>query len=153
MNLVIRKAEIKDLDSLVSIEYECSGMPWNREQFMEELHFPLGHTYVADLDGPVVGFFSMHIVADDAHLNEFGVKREYRRQGIGFLLAQQMLAICREYRCTVFSLEVRESSVPAISLYEKIGCKRAGIRKDFYLNPKENAIIYILEFKDDYPEC
>ena len=153
MNLVVRKAEIEDLDSLVEIEQECSGMPWSREQFEEELLFPLGHTYIAEIDGYPAGFFSMHIVSDDAHLNEFGVKDEYRRKGIGYMLANQMLALCKEYGCSVFSLEVRESAVPAIALYEKIGCVRTGIRKDFYQNPKENAYIYILKFKDDYLEC
>ncbi|MBR3356203.1 MAG: ribosomal protein S18-alanine N-acetyltransferase [Oscillospiraceae bacterium] len=153
MSLIIRKAETKDLDSLVYIEHECSGMPWSREQFIDELLFPLSHTYVAEVDGTVAGFFSMHVVSDDAHLNEFGVLKEYRRQGIGMSLAKQMLAICKENNCAVFSLEVRESSFPAISLYEKVGCKKAGIRKDFYLNPRENAIIYIMNFEDDYPEC
>ncbi len=153
MNLVIRKADTNDLDSLVCIESECSGMPWTREQFMDELLFPLAHTYVAEIDGTVVGFFSMHIVSDDAHLNEFGVTEKYRRRGIGYQLTKKMLEICKEYKCAVFSLEVRESSFPAISLYEKIGCKRAGIRKDFYSNPKENAVIYIMKIEDDYPEC
>ena len=153
MNLVIRKAEIEDLDSLVEIENECSGMPWTREQFKEELCFPLAYTYVSEADGNVVGFFSMHVVSDDAHLNEFGVKSEYRRNGIGHKLAEQMIDICKDNDCSVLSLEVRETAFPAIALYEKVGFARAGKRKGFYQNPKEDAYIYILSFKDDYPKC
>ena len=152
MNLVIRKAEKEDLDFLAEIENECSGMPWTREQFEEELNFPLAYTYIAEADGNAAGFFSMHVVSDDAHLNEFGVKSEYRRNGIGRKLAEQMLNICKEKDCSVFSLEVRESAFPAIALYEKVGFVRAGKRKGFYQNPKEDAYIYILSFKDN-PEC
>ena len=147
MNLLIRKAEIEDLDFLEEIERDCSGMPWTRQQFEEELQFPLAHTYIAVSDGEPAGFFSMHVVADDAHLNEFAVKSQFRRQGIGMELAKKMMAICKEYGCAVFSLEVRESALPAIALYEKMGCKKTGVRKDFYLNPKENALIYIFEFE------
>ena len=148
MNLLIRKADTGDLDFLEDIEKECSGMPWSREQFEEELNYPLAHTYVALADGEPAGFFSMHVVADDAHLNEFGVRSGYRRRGIGTALAEKMLGICRNNECSVFSLEVRESALPAISLYEKIGCRRAGTRKNFYLNPKEDALVYIIEFEE-----
>lgn len=153
MNLVIRKADTGDLDFLEETEKECSGMPWNREQFEEELAFPLAHTYIAEAEGEPAGFFSMHVVADDAHLNEFAVRSGYRRLGIGMQLAEKMLEICRDNRCSVFSLEVRESAAPAVSLYEKIGFVKTGRRKGFYLNPKEDALIYIMNLEEDDPEC
>ena len=149
MSIVIRKAEDADLNALVEIEEECSGMPWTRAQMEEEISYPLGHTYVAEESGAILGFFSMHIVSDDSHLNEFGVRKEYRRRGVGWELARKMISLCGEHDCSVFSLEVRESAGPARTLYEKMGCSKAGIRRGFYQNPKEDAVVYIMKLKED----
>ena len=149
MRPVIRKAETKDVESIALIESECSGMPWTAEQIEEEISYSLAHNYVAEIEGKIVGFFSMHIVSDDAHLNEFGVTEMYRRQGIGSMLAEKMIELCKENSCSVFSLEVREHSKPARNLYEKMGCVLTGVRKSFYSNPKEDACIYIMSFEGE----
>ena len=130
MSIVIRKAEDADLNALVEIEEECSGMPWTRAQMEEEISYPLGHTYVAEESGAILGFFSMHIVSDDAHLNEFGVRKEYRRRGVGWELARKMISLCGEHDCSVFSLEVRESRFLPEHCMKRWGARRQGSEED-----------------------
>ena len=80
---------------------------------------------------------------DEGCLNSIAVSEAYRRQGIGRLIIGKMTEIFAESGIKTISLEVRESNTAAVTLYERCGFQKAGIRRDFYREPKENAIIYL----------
>ena len=138
--MIIRKAAEEDIGAIYEIEASCSSSPWSRGQFAEELYEDFAHLLVAEEDGEITGFADLHIVSDDAHINEIGVREDRRRRGTASLLMEEMLRLCAEKGCAQVSLEVRMSNVPAISLNGRYGFTAAGVRKRFYTRPEEDGI-------------
>lgn len=145
MNLTIREAMVSDLEEILNIENSCSGMPWTRAQMEEELSYRYAHTFVAEKDSRIVGFFTMHILDDEGHLNEFDVLPAEQNSGIGSALLEKLLILCGESGVRKVTLEVRTSAMPARHLYEKFGWKQVGIRKGFYRCPTEDGLVLLLE--------
>jgi ribosomal-protein-alanine acetyltransferase len=92
----------------------------------------------------VLGFLVAHRMNDECELENLVVSAEARRQGFGTLLLTQLLAYLRETHANRVFLEVRESNHTARAFYEKCGFERAGLRKNYYSNPEENAVLYRL---------
>ncbi|MDZ4993949.1 ribosomal-protein-alanine N-acetyltransferase [Clostridium perfringens] len=114
---------------------------WNIESIEKELSNKLAK-YLVALDGnKVIGFVGMWIVFDEGDITNIAVHPDYRKQGVGNLLMDSLIALCKESNITSLTLEVRESNHPAQNLYKKHGFQEEGVRKNFYDNPKENAII------------
>lgn len=114
---------------------------WNMESIEKELSNKLAKYFVA-LDGDkVIGFIGMWIVLDEGDITNIAVHPDYRKQGIGDLLMNSLVSLCKESKINSLTLEVREGNIPAQNLYKKHEFKEEGLRKNFYDNPKENAII------------
>lgn len=114
---------------------------WNIESIEKELSNKLAK-YLVALDGnKVIGFVGMWIVFDEGDITNIAVHPDYRKQGVGNLLMDSLIALCKESNITSLTLEVRESNLPAQNLYKKHKFTEEGVRKNFYDNPKENAII------------
>lgn len=114
---------------------------WNKESIEKELSNKLAK-YLVALDGnKVVGFVGMWIVFDEGDITNIAVHPDYRKQGIGDLLINNLISLCKENNINSLTLEVRESNIKAQNLYKKHEFKEEGLRKNFYDNPKENAII------------
>lgn len=114
---------------------------WNKESIEKELSNKLAK-YLVALDGDnVVGFVGMWIVFDEGDITNIAVHPNYRKQGIGNLLMNNLISLCKENKINSLTLEVRESNIKAQNLYKKHEFKEEGLRKNFYDNPKENAII------------
>lgn len=114
---------------------------WNIESIEKELSNKLAK-YLVALDGnKVIGFVGMWIVFDEGDITNIAVHPDYRKQGAGNLLMDSLIALCKESNITSLTLEVRESNLPAQNLYKKHKFTEEGVRKNFYDNPKENAII------------
>ncbi|MGG5462809.1 ribosomal protein S18-alanine N-acetyltransferase [Clostridium sp. B9] len=114
---------------------------WNLDSIEKELSNKLAK-YLVALDGDkVIGFVGIWIVFDEGDITNIAIHPDYRKQGIGDLLMTNLISICKENNINSLTLEVRESNIPAQNLYKKHSFKEEGIRKNFYDNPKENAII------------
>lgn len=114
---------------------------WNIESIEKELSNKLAKYLVALDENKVIGFLGMWVVFDEGDITNIAVHPEYRKQGIGNLLMDNLITLCKENNINSLTLEVRQSNLPAQNLYKKHGFKEEGIRKNFYDNPKENAII------------
>lgn len=114
---------------------------WNMESIEKELSNKLAKYLVALDENKVIGFLGMWVVFDEGDITNIAVHPNYRKQGIGSLLMDNLIALCKENNINSLTLEVRESNRPAQNLYKKHEFKEEGIRKNFYDNPKENAII------------
>lgn len=114
---------------------------WNIDSIEKELSNKLAKYLVALHGDKVIGFVGMWIVFHEGDITNVAVHPEYRKQGVGNLLIDNLITLCKENNINSLTLEVRESNIPAQSLYKKHGFKEEGIRKNFYNNPKENAII------------
>lgn len=138
----IEKFEEKHLDGVEKIEKTCFAHPWSREDLKNQIALDTSHFLVATVDGNVAGYMGLQIFGGEGYVTNVAVLPEYRKQGIAeSLISEQM-----KNKMSFITLEVRESNLPAISLYTKCGFKNVGIRPNFYSAPTENAIIMTYEF-------
>lgn len=112
---------------------------WSVESIQSELEKADSRCTVAVEDSKVVGFLAFEQIMDEGSIVEVAVSPDYRRRGIARALINEALRNCTGL-CTVF-LEVREGNAPAVALYESLGFERIAVRRGYYDNPKENAII------------
>ena len=139
--ILIRPAAPDDLAVLAAIEAEVAPRPWSLQQFREELALPHAHVLCAHLDGAPVGYLDMHVVGDDAHINELGVSPAHQRKGVATALVTAALALAGERGCPAVTLEVRTGNTAARALYGAIGFTSLGVRRNFYESPREDAVI------------
>jgi [ribosomal protein S18]-alanine N-acetyltransferase len=132
-----------DLDAVLAIEAESFTSPWTREMYVAELeNVGVSFCYLArNESGDILGFCSFWRVLDELHINNLAVAPTYRRRGIGTELLTHVLnegARLGAYRAT---LEVRRSNEVARHLYEHLGFATAGVRRAYYTNPVEDALV------------
>ena len=137
----IRFMEYKDLDEVLDLERKCFDVPWTRGMFEDELFNPNAVYLVAEVDGKVCGYAGMWKIIDEGHITNLAVHPDYRGKGYGKMLIQSLISYSRENGISAITLEVRKSNIPAITLYESFGFVRAGLRKNYYPNNNEDAII------------
>ena len=126
---------------IAQIEKLCFSDPWSENSISSELNSRISLWFVA-LDGDsVAGYIGSQSVLDEADMMNVAVHPDYRRQGIGEKLVLALAQALTEKGIRGLMLEVRESNVPAIALYEKQGFRQVGLRKNYYRAPKENALI------------
>jgi ribosomal-protein-alanine N-acetyltransferase len=140
--LVISKMTPRDLDEVLSIERRSYPTPWSRHAFTSELTANVyAHYFTARIDGTLVGYFGMWVFFDEAHITNIAVHPGFRRQGIGERMMRFAFEKARELGATKMTLEVRLSNHGAQSLYRKLGFEDRGIRKGYYSDTNEDAII------------
>ncbi|MEW6739662.1 MAG: ribosomal protein S18-alanine N-acetyltransferase [Nitrospirota bacterium] len=146
MNTVyIREMYPDDIPEIVSIERLSFSTPWSETSFRSEIYSRYSVTRVAELNGVVVGYICVKHVADECHLLDLAVHPDYRRRGIARALLDDVIQELRIEGCRFFYLEVRSSNYAARKLYEKFGFNMVGVRKGYYVNPAEDAVIMMME--------
>ena len=141
MTIQIEPMSLQTVDAVAQIEAECFSQPWSHDTFVAELSTPAAVTFVANADGEIAGFINLGVVLDEATVNNIAVKQTYRRRGIGRALLTAAIDYCQNNRLNVLMLEVRQSNRAAIALYERFGFQAVGIRKRFYDEPEEDAVL------------
>lgn len=138
----------KHIKAIANLEKICFSQPWSEnvilESFMNGTKF-----FVAQKDDKVLGYIGISCVLDEGYITNIAVYPAFRKMGIGTALIQRVFELAEELTLSFVSLEVRESNSTAISLYEKLGFKKEGLRMDFYRDPQENAIIMTKRFELD----
>ena len=129
------------LDDVYIIETECFSHPWSRQSLENELNNETSLFLVAKEENEVIGYIGMSIVIDEGYIFNVAVRESYRNKGVATALINELVTYGKKNNFSFITLEVRESNLPAISLYSKFGFIKAGERKDYYSNPKENAIL------------
>jgi len=141
MNIIVDLMKEEDIDSVLDISSLSFSIPWSRDSYIQELTNPLARYLVAKIDNKVVGFVGTWIVLDESHITNIAIHPSYRKQGIGSSLLEEFLRYCKGQGCIAFTLEVRNSNKAARTLYEKYNFKQEGVRKGYYEDTKEDAII------------
>jgi ribosomal-protein-alanine N-acetyltransferase len=130
------------LDQVLQIERVSFPTPWSRQAFLSELyHNDFAHYYVYLLDGLVVGYAGMWVILDEAHVTNVAVHPQYRGKQVGEKLLHHLLGEAAARGAGRITLEVRPSNQPAQHLYQKLGFKPVGVRKGYYTDTHEDAII------------
>lgn len=136
----------EDLDQVLAIERASFPHPWSRQAFLYELRENrVARLWVArasDAPGtPVVGYLCLWLIADELHITNFAVDPAYRRRGIGRQLMGTLLELYRQEGATRAALEVRPGNDQARRLYEAFGFRQVGLRKGYYFDTGEDAVL------------
>lgn len=141
MDYLIIPMEQRHIERIAALETECFSDPWSVSSIASELENPLSLWLVAECFGEVIGYIGSQTVLDEADMMNLAVAPMFRRQGVGEALIGALCARLRDNCVATLALEVRDSNAPAIALYEKLGFTLAGVRPNYYVNPREDARI------------
>lgn len=138
----------KHLDEIAELEKDCFNIPWSKNSFAKELKNDIA-TYIVAVDGErVVGYGGFWQVINEAHITNIAVSADYRRQGIGTEILNKLTEEAEKKEMIGLTLEVRQRNQAAKNLYMKMGFKLEGVRKEYYSDTKEDALImwkYIID--------
>jgi ribosomal-protein-alanine N-acetyltransferase len=140
----IRPMALADLDAVCEIERESFSIPWSRNDFHYEITQNKLALYLvawAPATGRVAGYGGMWHVVTEGHITNIAVAPAYRGRGLGDALLAGLIALGREREMIGLTLEVRVGNRPAMNLYAKYGFKVEGLRKNYYADTKEDAVI------------
>lgn len=147
-NVTITTMDIHHIDSVHSLNLECfSSEAWSKKSIEYELSSPHAITLIAEVNGDTVGFLSAKSLFGECYINNIGITKSYRRQGIAVLLLSKLIQLCTDRHDDFITLEVRVSNTSAISLYSRFNFEQVGKRKDFYTKPTEDALLLTLNLK------
>jgi len=140
--LLIRKANSNDAVEMWKLDELCFAVPWSAESFLDELSTnKLALYLVAEVDRKIVAYVGIWKIIDEGHITNVAVHPDYRRKHIAKALLSVMLKLCKENDIIAETLEVRASNEAAKKLYAGFGFKEEGLRKGYYEDNNEDAII------------
>lgn len=142
---MIREFILGDQKGIAELERECFSSPWSENAVLES--YEADTSFFVFLENEkIIGYAGLQIVLDEGYVTNIAVTKKARGRGIGGALVEALVNFSKEKNLAFISLEVRESNIPAISLYKKFGFEDKGKRKAFYQSPTEDAIIMTKEF-------
>jgi len=140
--LTISRMLPADVDAVLWVEQSSFRDPWSRKLFEEEFKNPdLSQYFTAKVDDHIVGYMGFWLVEDEAHITNLAIHPAFRRQGIAQKLLQNTMARAKKMGAERATLEVRASNEPAKKMYEKNGFNLVAIRKKYYSDNQEDALI------------
>ena len=145
--MIITKMKPEHVLQVASLEKLCFSDPWSEASVASELNNPLSLWLVAEENGVVLGYVGSQTVLDETDMMNIAVRPDYRRQGIANRLITELIAQLKNRGSRMLTLEVRSSNITAIALYDGYGFQQIGLRKNYYRNPKEDALILRKEWE------
>jgi ribosomal-protein-alanine N-acetyltransferase len=137
----IRTMTEADLGDVLAIERASFSSPWTEAMFLAELREnPFARFLVAMLDDAIIGYVGGWVIVDELHLLTLAVFPEYRRLGVARRLLERLFE-SGDSRIAKAGLEVRRSNRAAIAVYERFGFRSVGVRRGYYADPPEDAIV------------
>ena len=141
-SLTFRLMSEEDIDDVLEIEHKSFATPWSREDFFNEItHNQFALYVVLEEDNKVIGYCGAWIVVDEAHITNVALLPEYRGRKLGEALMRQLMELASEKGAITMTLEVRVSNFTAQSLYRKLGFQNGAIRKNYYTDNQEDALV------------
>jgi [ribosomal protein S18]-alanine N-acetyltransferase len=137
----VRRLQLRDLSAIEEIERTAYPTPWSRSMFAGELAKPSSICLGAFLDERLVGYLIVSRYVDAWHVMNVAVALPRRRSGIATTLLQQLFELTRDDGRRGYTLEVRVSNTGAIALYERLGFESRGVRRGYYTDNREDALI------------
>jgi [ribosomal protein S18]-alanine N-acetyltransferase len=142
VNVELRGLDAQDLDVVEAIEQESYPTPWSRSMFDAELRKPSSLAIGAYTEaGDLVGYAFMSRYVDAWHVMNVAVALSFRRRGIASALLERLFSVTETDPRRGYTLEVRVSNTGAIRLYEQLGFEARGLRRGYYTDNREDALI------------
>ena len=149
-DVIIRQATIKDVDEIYEIERLCFAEPWSKDALVYEFEEnPRAFYVVAELDGQVGGYAGLWWILDEGHITNVAVRPGFRNRKIGEGIISVLIDYTSAEGIRHHTLEVRRSNTPAINLYQKFGFEIEGVRKGYYQNNGEHALLMWRHAEED----
>jgi ribosomal-protein-alanine N-acetyltransferase len=141
-SIVFRFMREEDIDQVLEIEHASFATPWSREAFYNELNMNKFAVYIVlEVDKKVVGYCGVWVVIDEAHVTNIAILPEYRGRKFGEALMQNLFDVARTMGAKSMTLEVRVTNYVAQSMYRKFGFQKGGLRKNYYTDNQEDALV------------
>ncbi len=137
----VRPMHAEDASQVCELEKLCFSEPWSLNLIISGLNSRLDTYFVYKAEGKILGYSVVRILADEGEIQRIAVLPPYRRRGIGRKLMDAMIKFARSRGVCAIALEVRESNISARNLYISYGFKPEAIRRGYYHNPTEDAVI------------
>lgn len=134
-----------DLEQIMAIERASFAYPWSQRFFLQELRVFCARSTVAVIDDHPAGYIIYWLLPGEVDIHNLAVHPSYRRQGLGRMLLQAVIDEARREGRQRITLEVRKSNEPAQRLYQSTGFVPRGIRKGYYSDDGEDAVVMVLE--------
>jgi ribosomal-protein-alanine N-acetyltransferase len=152
-NVTFRAMRLDDIDQICLIEIACFPTPWTAEAFVNELEHNSFAQYVVMLwDNTIIGYAGMWAILDEAHITNIAVVEQYRGRKLGERLLRELVVLALSHNMKRMTLEVRTTNYTAQGLYEKFGFRAEGLRRGYYSDNGEDAIIMWAELPHDGAE-
>lgn len=139
--MMVREMQVEDLEQVMEIEQDLFSVPWTKEGFFTFLTRDHAMFLVVEEKGEILGYCGLLIVLDEGDITNVAVKRNRQNEGIGKFLMESLIRLATDLGVTTIHLEVRAGNEKAIRLYERVGFTRDGIRKKYYTDPTEDAVL------------
>lgn len=141
-NIVISASNLNDAEDIYEISRLSFHSPWTLDSIKKELMINGSARYAtARINKRCIGYGGVWIILDEAHVINIAVHPEYRGIGTGEKILQALIEMCKLENVREMTLEVRKSNIAALSLYRKFGFIEEGIRRKYYVDNQEDAII------------
>lgn len=133
-----------DPPQLAALDRRCFAIPWSQKAFEDEVNNKLAHYFIARDGEKIVGYAGFWEVCGEGDITNVAVDAPYRRQHIGSRLIEAMLKEAADMKLELLTLEVRRSNIAAKNLYKNYGFEEIGMRKGYYSDNREDAVIMTL---------
>jgi [ribosomal protein S18]-alanine N-acetyltransferase len=148
---LIRQMTHEDMPAVITLEQAAFRNPWSPELLRRELDHEWSTILLVEEPQPgghqrLLGLAIFWIVQDEVHVLNVAVAPEHRRRGVGRAVMDEVLGRGRHRRCVLATLEVRRSNEAAIGLYKSLGFRTVGVRPNYYVDEKEDALVMVLDF-------
>ena len=147
---IIRRMTLSDVDGVAEVEAATFPTPWSREAFVSEMKNVAARYLVAEQDGQIIGYAGAWIILDESHITNIAVRQSERGRGIGRALTAGLMQYLSNLGAAYATLEVRKSNEIAQNLYKSLGFIKLGVRKRYYEDNDEDALIMVC---DHMPEA
>ena len=149
-NIIIELARPQDAAILAQTEGECFSTPWALDMIAQEITGAQSRVWCAKTpQKKIVGHIAITFATDTADITTVAVLPQYRRLGIAASLLEKVVSFCEANGTSTLFLEVRESNAAAIALYEKYQFEKISVRRNYYKQPTEDAVIYRKEMQNE----
>jgi len=136
-----------DIENVIAIERASFQFPWSTRFFLDELQVDCARSILAEVEGRIVGYVLFWFLPEEVDIHNIAVHPDFRRQGIGRLLLEQVVDSARRQERVRVTLDVRFSNAPAQNLYRSFGFVIRGLRKGYYSDNGEDALVMALELR------
>lgn len=140
-SIMIRRMNEMDIDGVLAVEEEAFTTPWSRMGFVTEMKNELSYYLVMVDSGKIIGYAGMWLIVDEAHVTNVAILSAYRGQKLGEKLMGALIEHAKNRGALSMTLEVRTSNDVAQRLYAKFGFVSRGIRRKYYTDTQEDAMI------------